>query len=246
MDNVNYNFGNFLSHNFHTYVLLKGGTDYKAFEKNFAQVIQKYILPQAQQLMEIKSMDEFEKSGNHLSYSLMPLTDIHLKSTFFPELAVNGNIQYVYIFSAIALFVLLIACVNFMNLSTARSANRAKEVGIRKVLGTERSGLINQFLAESILMAFLSILLALLIAFLVLPVFNNIMVKSLSFSYLFSWKVIPYLILLPFVVGLLAGSYPAFFLSNFKPITVLKANWPKVPKAVCSEVGWLYFNSGFR
>ncbi len=241
MDNVDYNFGNFLSHNFHTYLLLKPGSDYKAFEKNFAQVIQKYIFPQAQQFMEIKSMDDFEKAGNHLSYNLMPLKDIHLKSTLFPELGVNGSIQYVYIFSGIALFVLLIACVNFMNLSTARSANRAKEVGIRKVLGTERSGLINQFLAESILMAFLSILLALLIAYLVLPVFNNIMVKTLSFSYLFNWKVIPYLILLPVVVGLLAGSYPAFFLSNFKPITVLKGKLAKGAKGGMLRSGLVVF-----
>ncbi len=241
MDNLDYNFGNFLSHNFHTYLLLKPGTDYKAFEKNFAQVIEKYILPQAKQFMEIKSMDEFEKSGNHLKYALMPLTDIHLKSSLFAELDVNGDINRVYIFSAIALFVLLIACVNFMNLSTARSANRAKEVGIRKVLGTERSGLINQFLAESILMAFLSILLALLIAYLVLPVFNNIMVKSLSFSYLFNWKVIPYLILLPVVVGLLAGSYPAFFLSNFKPITVLKGKLAKGAKGGMLRSGLVVF-----
>jgi putative ABC transport system permease protein len=241
MDNVDYNFGNYLSHNFHTYIVLKSGTDYRAFEKNFGQVIQKYILPQAKQFMEIKSMDEFEKAGNRLNYALMPLVDIHLKSTLFPELGVNGNIQYVYIFSAIALFVLLIACVNFMNLSTARSANRAKEVGIRKVLGTERGNLIRQFLAESTLMAFLSIILALGLAFLVLPLFNDILGKSLSYSFLFSWKVLPFLVLLPVIVGLLAGSYPAFFLSNFKPITVLKGKLAKGAKGGMLRSGLVVF-----
>ena len=136
MDNVEYNFGNFLSNNFQTYVVLKEGTDYKAFEKKFDEVVVKHILPQAKQLIQINSMDEFKKAGNNLEYSLIPLTDIHLKSDRFPELGTNGNIQYVYIFSIAALFVLLLACINFMNLSTARSANRAKEVGVRKVMGS--------------------------------------------------------------------------------------------------------------
>lgn len=138
MDNVDYDYGSFLSHNFQTYILLKEGTDYKTFEKNFAQVIEKYILPQAKQFMQINSMDDFQKAGNNLSYNLTPLTAIHLRSDRFPELGTNGNIQYVYIFSIAAVFILLIACINFMNLSTARSSKRAKEVGIRKVLGTEK------------------------------------------------------------------------------------------------------------
>lgn len=145
MANVDYDFGNFLSHNFHTYVLLKPGTDYQLFNKNFDQVINKYILPQAKQYMQIESMEDFAKSGNMLKYSLFPIKDIHLHSSRTVELGVNGNIQYVYIFSAVALFILLIACINFMNLSTARSAGRAKEVGIRKVLGTEKKALIGQF-----------------------------------------------------------------------------------------------------
>jgi len=222
MKNVtDYQWGNYLSHNFQTYIVLRKGTDYKAFEKNFAQVIDKYVLPQAKQFMQINSMDEFTKAGNKLEYSLMPLTDIHLKSDRFPELGVNGNMQYVYIFGAVAVFVLLIACINFMNLSTARSANRAKEVGIRKVLGTERRSLISQFLTESTIMVTISLLLALLIAALVLPYFNNIAAKSLSFGNLLDPRILPFLIILPFAVGLLAGFYPAFFLSGFQPIKVL-------------------------
>lgn len=222
MKNDDYGWGNFLSHNFNTYIVLREGTDPKAFEKNFIQVIDKYVFPQAQEMMKIPSMAEFEKSGNKLVYSLMPLTDIHLRSDMTAELGANGNIQYVYIFSAVALFILLIACINFMNLSTARSANRAQEVGIRKVLGTQRKNLIFQFLTESTVMAMISLLLAIGIAYLVLPLFNDISTKSLSIRNLFSGGTLIILILLPFIVGMLAGSYPAFFLSSFKPIAVLK------------------------
>jgi len=222
MKNVNYQWGNFLSHNFHTYIVLKKGADYREFEKNFSQFTAKYILAQAKQLMEISSMEEFEKSGNKLKYSLMPLTDIHLHSDLTGELGVNGNIQYVYIFSAIALFILLIACINFMNLSTARSANRAREVGIRKVLGTSRKELITQFLIESTVMAVISLILAIAVAYLILPTFNDIAGKSILLRDFFTGKAILFIILLPFIVGLLAGSYPAFFLSGFKPIQVLK------------------------
>lgn len=222
MDNVNYPWGSFGSHNFQTYLLLKPGTDSKIFEKKLQAYVTKYVLPEAQQSMNIKSMDELRKSGNTIAYSLMPVTDIHLHSDRFPELAVNGNIQYVYIFSAVALFVLLLACVNFMNLSTARSANRAKEVGIRKVLGTEKRNLVGQFLTESTLMAFIALLFAIGIVWLTMPYFNNLSGKSLAINDLLHPVYLILLLLLPVVVGLLAGSYPAFYLSSFKPITVLK------------------------
>ncbi len=222
MKNVDYNFGNFLSNNFQTYILLKKGVDYKVFEKNFVQVIDKYVLPQAKQFMQIKSMDDFEKAGNKMAYSLIPLTDIHLKSDRVAELDVNGNIQYVYIFSAVALFILLLACINFMNLSTARSANRAKEVAIRKVLGSDKKSLIRQFLVESLLMSFLSMFIALVIVSLVIPFFNDISAKTLTIQSLFGSKQLAVIIALPIAVGLLAGSYPAFFLSSFQPISILK------------------------
>jgi putative ABC transport system permease protein len=223
MDNVDYTWGSYLSHNFQTYILLKPGTDPKEFEKNFAQLIDKYILPQAKQFMQINSMEDFKKSGNKLEYSLMPVTGIHLHSDRYPELGVNSSVQYVYIFSAVALFILLIACVNFMNLSTARSANRAKEVGIRKVLGTEKKSLISQFLTESIVMVFAALLLALGLVWLSISYFNDISGKSLEITQLFQPQYLLFLLLLPFVVGGLAGMYPAFFLSSFQPISVLKA-----------------------
>lgn len=223
MKNVNYNWGQYLSHNFHTYFLLKPGTNVRAFEqKAFKQYVNKYVLPEAKSVMDIQSMEDFEKSGNKLVYSFTPLLDLHLYSDRPYELSPGGNIQYVYIFSIVAIFILLIACINFMNLTTARSANRAKEVGIRKVLGTERKNLVAQFLSESTVMAILSTLLALLIVLLALPLFNSVSGKQMQLGNLFTPAFTALLILLPIVVGLMAGSYPAFFLSSFRPIEVLK------------------------
>ncbi|AEE51943.1 ABC transporter permease [Haliscomenobacter hydrossis] len=223
MDNVtDYNYGNFLSHNFHTYIRLREDADPRALEKKFPDLINRYVLPQAQGFMEIKSMADFEKSGNKLSYSLIPTTDIHLKSDRLVELDVNGNMQYVSVFGIVALFLLLIACINFMNLSTARSANRAKEVGIRKVLGTERQTLIGQFMAESTLTSYLAFAFALGLVALALPYFNELAAKTFSITMLFSPRYLPFLLLFPLAVGFLAGYYPAFFLSSFRPIEVLK------------------------
>ncbi|PWT78781.1 MAG: cell division protein FtsX [Bacteroidetes bacterium] len=222
MKSAQYDWGQLTSHNFNTYLRFRPGTDPKAFEKNFDQYIDRYVLPYAKTFIKINSMEEFRKSGNKLEYSLMPLKRIHLFSDRSYELKPSGNIQYVYIFSAVALFILMIACINFMNLTTARSANRAREVGIRKVLGTERRKLIGQFLTESTLMVLFSLIFAIAIAYLILPLFNNVADKSMRLSSLFSPLILPLLIALPFAVGLVAGSYPAFFLSAFKPIEVLK------------------------
>ena len=224
MKNADYEWGQLTSHNFYTYLLLKPGVDYKAFQKNFDNYIYNYVLPQAKKFMHINTMDEFKKAGNMIEYSLMPLTKIHLYSDYTFELSPSGNIQYIYIFAAVAFFILLIACINFMNLSTAHSANRGKEVGIRKVLGTERKSLIAQFLVESTLTACISLLIAIVIAWLVLPLFNDVATKSLSVTDLLNIKILPFILLLPLLVGLLAGSYPAFFLSGFKPVVVLNGN----------------------
>ncbi len=226
MDNVEYDFGNFLSHNFQTYLLLKPGTDPRVFERNFPAVIQRYIFPQAIQFMQLSTMEEFKKSGNNLAYHLMPVKDIHLYSDRFPELGVNSDARYVYLFAAVAIFILVIACINFMNLSTARSAARAKEVGIRKVLGTDKKSLVAQFLTESVLLVMIALVIALLITWGSLSFFNEVAAKSLQMSTVFSLNTLPFLILLPLIVGILAGSYPAFFLSAFKPIIVLKGSAP--------------------
>ena len=224
MKNVNYQWGQLTSHNFHTYIVLRPGTDYKVFQKNFPAYIDKYVLPEARAFMNISSMDEFRKAGNSLEYSMIPLTKIHLHSDYNFEITPPGNMQYVYIFGAVALFILLIACINFINLSTARSANRAKEVGIRKTLGTERKTLITQFLVESTLTVVISLLIAIGITWLILPFFNTVAGKSIQVNEMLDPRILLIIILIPFVVGLLAGSYPAAFLSRFNPITVLKGS----------------------
>ena len=222
MKNLHYDWGNYVASNFHTYLLLKAGTNYKEFEKNFNSYMEKFIFPYAKKHLQINSKEEFEKAGNKIQYSLIPLTDIHLYSKRIQELSPSGTIEYVYVFSAIALFILLIACINFLNLTTARSANRAREVGIRKVLGTQRKNLIFQFLTESVLTALLGVIIAVIIAINALHFFNNISGKELSINNFYSLSFLSFILLLPFIVGIAAGSYPAFFLSHFNPATVIK------------------------
>lgn len=222
MDNVNYGFGNYLSHNFQTYLLLKEGASSQDVERLFPKYIETYVLPQAKAVMNINSIKEFEQSGNRLDYTLMPLLKIHLHSDLFPELGTNGDIKYVYIFSAAAIFILLLACINFINLSTARSMSRSREVGIRKVLGTSRSKLIFQFLSESALTVIIAMIIAVAAAWQTLPLFNTLSAKTLSPSMLLSSKMLITIIALPVIVSLLAGSYPSLFLSSFNPVTVLK------------------------
>ncbi len=210
-----------LSNNENTYIVLKKGADPKVLESKFSAFVEKYMYPQAFSVLNIKK-DEFAKSGNYARYALTPLTAIHLHSDKVAELGANSSIQYVYIFSAIAIFILLIACVNFMNLSTARSSNRAKEVGVRKVLGSLRNNLIKQFLTESILISLIALILAGLLAWVLLPYFNQIANKEIGIGLFSKSWLLPSLIGLMLLVGLLAGSYPAFYLSSFKPIVVLK------------------------
>ena len=148
----------------------------------------------------------------------MPLEDIHLHSKNPMRWNQTEISVYIYIFSFIAILIMVIACVNFMNLSTARSANRAKEVGIRKVAGSTKAHLITQFLTESVLLSFFALLLALGIALLLLPMFNQLAGKELHAGSLFSVRFLSLLVILVFFVGCLAGSYPAFYLSSFQPI----------------------------
>jgi putative ABC transport system permease protein len=210
-----------LSNNFVTYVVLKPGTDPGRLEAKFPGFIRKYIGPQLQDVLHV-TIDGFEKGGNYYHFCLFPLTKIHLLSNSVDDLAPNGNIEYIYIFSAIALFILLIACINFMNLSTARSANRAREVGVRKVLGSPRKYLVAQFLTESILVTLGGAVLALMLAWALLPLFNTLSGKELSVSYRLFSRLLPILLVFVVIIGGLAGSYPAFFLSAFQPIDVLK------------------------
>jgi len=210
-----------LRSDYNTYVLMRKGADYKKLEAQFPQFLRKYSGGQMQQELNM-SYDTFEKNGSFFRLNMMLLTDIHLHSNLTGELGINGNVEYVYIFSAIAIFILLIACVNFMNLSTARSANRAREVGVRKVLGSARKHLMFQFLAESTMVTFIAVIIALATAMLILPAFNHFAGKNIVFnSHTLTWLA-PSALIAILLIGFLAGLYPAFFLSAFNPMQVLK------------------------
>ncbi|MBU2494099.1 MAG: ABC transporter permease [Bacteroidetes bacterium] len=206
---------------YYTYILLQKNYNYKNLEAKFPAMVQKYIGPEI--LMFVgKTMEEFFKEGNKAGYFLQPLTDIHLYSDYQGEIEPGGDIKYVYIFSAIAAFILFIACINFMNLATARAAGRAKEVGIKKVLGSDRKELVKQFLTESIIMSLISTFLAVILMQILLPYFNNLSGKQLEVSYLTNVQFLIALLVLTVFIGILAGSYPALFISAFKPVSVLK------------------------
>ncbi len=192
------------------YVLLAEGTDYRKLEKKFPAMEEKYI------------GDSFKEAGADVEYSLTPLADIHLHSHKRHEIEDNGDIMYVYIFGAVALFILAMACINFMNLSTARSSTRAREIGVRKVLGAGRGQISAQFFGESVIFSFISLALALVIVRLMLPFFNSLAGSELSLSLPGSPRIAPGLILFALIVGLVAGSYPALLLSSFRPVKVLK------------------------
>ena len=213
-----------MSSEFYTYLVLAPGYPYQQLEAKLPQVVEKYMGPQMQKAMGL-SLQQFEKNGSHLGLFLQPLTDIHLHSDLSFELSPPGDIRYIYIFSAIALFMLLIACINFMNLSTAGASKRAREVGIRKVMGSLQRELIGQFLLESMLLTLLAMILALTMVSGMLPLFNQLSGKELTFSLAVNPWLLPGLLLLVAVVGALAGSYPAFFLSSFNPVTVLKGKF---------------------
>ncbi|NIJ54059.1 ABC transporter permease [Dyadobacter arcticus] len=206
---------------FFTYLLLPKDYDYKRLEQKLPQTVSKYMGPQLKQAMGV-TLAEFRKKGNDIGLYLQPLTDIHLHSDFEYDLGGNGNLKYVYIFSAVAVIMLLIACINFMNLSTAGSSKRAREVGVRKVMGSEKIELVSQFLMESLLLTGIALILATVICLICLPLFNNLSGKELSLRLDALPGLIPGVLLFGLFVGIFAGSYPAFFLSSFKPISVLK------------------------
>jgi putative ABC transport system permease protein len=221
IENAGSNDDNWLGENSNTYILLKRNADVKQVEAQLNPMMDRYVGPQLKSVIN-QSLDNFKKSGGYFRASLTPLTDIHLHSNKLGELDGNGNDEIVYTFTVIALLILLIACVNFMNLSTARSSNRAKEVGVRKVLGSLKKNLVQQFLTESLLISFIALIFAILIVWLLLPYFDQLAGKNIHASTLFQPKMLMPLIVLMLIVGLLAGSYPAFLLSSFQPIDVLK------------------------
>jgi len=208
-NNLRTNWGN---NSFFTYIVLPGDYNPKRLEAQFPAFLDRHMVGQYGRF----------KPSEGTSITLRKLTDIHLYAHNDYEAGVNGDIKRVYIFSAIALFILLIACINYMNLSTARSMLRAREIGIRKVAGAEKGELVMQFLAESVLITWVAALLAFVLTWMTLPWMNRLSGLSLSTAILFKGWIITPILLMPFVTGILAGLYPALFLSSFKPIRVLK------------------------
>ncbi len=198
-----------------TYIKLKEGVDYRKFDEKFTGFIKNHMA------------DRLEVNVVFMPY-LQPVSSIHLHSDLIGEIGQNSDIAYIYIFSAVALLVLVIACINFMNLTTARSMKRAREVGLRKVVGADRGKLIRQFIGESVVLTFLGMLISVIIVELLVDPFSRFTGIDLSFSIFSTWYMLPMLLLLVLAVGTFAGSYPAFYLSSIKPSLVLKGGKSKI------------------
>ncbi len=218
---------NFQSRNFvwnpaWTYILLKKGVKPEQLEREFPNFVNKYYPPLIK---------------NQVTTYLQPLIDIHLKSHLDYEIEANSDISIVYIFSIVGFLILIIACINFMNLATARSSKRAREVGMRKVLGAGKNQLIKQFLSESIIISLIAVMISVMLIFLLLPVFNELADKNLSFNILANRGLLLMLVAVGLVVGIAAGIYPAFFLSSTLPITSIKTNaQPKGGSALLRKI----------
>jgi len=206
------NMENWLSIGFYTYLLLAENTNPREIEKKFSSLIDEHLGHILGAL------------GGTLTLALQPLTSIHLYSDFELDISTNGDITYIYLFSSIALFVLLIACFNFINLATARSSTRAKEIGMRKTFGADRGKLVVQFLGESIIYCVFSLILALLLLEVSLPLFNSLVGRELTLNILQIPSLLGGFVGLTLLTGFISGSYPAFFLSSFHPVRVLKGN----------------------
>jgi putative ABC transport system permease protein len=206
-----------MADNYNTYVRLRPGVNAVQLQGKLKVLYQKYLLPG---LLANGTKDP-QKIIDASSFELQPVKDIHLLSYDIHDSFTHGDMRFIWLFAAVGCFILLLACINFINLSTARSASRAKEVGLRKVVGSRRIGLIRQFLTESLVMSLFSFLLALALAWLLLPLFNQLTATSLSIPWT-QWRLLPVLVLAAVVVGLLAGLYPSFYLSGFRPAEALK------------------------
>jgi putative ABC transport system permease protein len=225
------------SDNYTSYVKLRPGTNVAAFEKKLIiNILNKYVIPDMLKAGNKRAEDIKSKSSLHLQ----PIGDVHLKSYDIHDSLSHGDIRFIWLFGGVAIFILIIACINFVNLSTAKSANRAKEVGLRKVVGSSRAGLVQQFITESLLYSFLSFAIALVIARILLPYFNTMAGKALAFP-IMSWWLLPSLIIAAIIVGVAAGIYPALYLSGFKPVNVLKGKLSTGSKSSVLRNGLVVF-----
>ena len=229
-----------MSDRYATYILLQGGITDKAIEPKLGDFLQEHAGPQIEEQLGI-TMDEWLAGDNRYGYFLEPLTGIWLDSEASMQPQPVGDKRYVLIFALVAVFILLIACVNFMNLTTAKSSNRAREVGMRKVAGARRNQLIRQFLTESVMLSFIALVVAVALVHLMMPTFNNLTQKELTIPYLSDPWFIPGLLLLALITGLIAGSYSSISLSSFKIITVLKGRIQSGTKGAMFRSGLVVF-----
>ena len=205
----------------YTYFVLQENYNWRDFNDKLPALSRKYVSPIIEKAMGV-SYDKFIESGNYFGFFIEPLLDIHLYSNVSNGLGKKGNINTVIVFAGIALLILIIAGINFINLSTARASIRATEVGFRKIVGSTRNQLILQFLVESVITSIISLFLAMVMVNLFLPSMNDLLGSELSLSLISGWQFILVIFLIIFIIGIVAGSYPAFLLSSFKPVEVLK------------------------
>ena len=215
--------GSWMSFNFQTYLLLRPGASASGLEAKLPLLFATHLAPEIKQFMGISLEDFMTKAKMKLDYSLQPLAAIHLHSNYDGgEFEPNSDIKYIFLFSAVSLFILILAIINFVNLSTARSISRAKEVGLRKVLGSFRLDLIKQFLTESLVLCLLALAVACLLLVIILPLFNSLTAKELAVSALANPAAIAAVLALTLLVTIMAGAYPAFLLSAFRPASILR------------------------
>lgn len=230
---------NFTSYYSHAYIMIKSGADPKALEAKFPQMVNRYAAAQFERESG-QSWSDYIKAGNGYRYFLQPLASIHLDPTHLEySISPGGNRDYVFILALIVGSILVIACINFMNLSTARSAERAREVGIRKTLGSAKPTLIYQFLTESVIVSLMATAVSIIMTKLLLPFFNQVAQKQLILSY--DFQSIFLLVTFTVFVGCLAGVYPAFALSAFNPVKVMKGSFSGSTDGVWLRNGLVVF-----
>ena len=222
--------------NKYTYVKLRKGVNFDNFKEKMTQNFMKKLSPEIELSFKM-TLEEFLSEGNAMEYTISPVKDIRLYSHKSGEIEPNGSIIYIFIFIGIAVMVILIAGINFMNLSTARAGKRAKEVGVRKVVGASRKMLITQFLTESVIQSFIALFIAFILVKIFLPGFNNIMETDIILFNDYFAQTFIFSIIITLCYGLFAGSYPALFMSAFKPIAVLKGDLTKAKSGALLRKG---------
>ena len=224
-------------YNYDVYVRVKKGTNISLLEEKLDFITTQYIIPD---IVETSGNQNFNDLVRTLSFELQPIKDIHLKSSDVIDNQIHGDIRMVWLFSALAIFILIIACINFINLSTAKSIKRSREVGLKKTIGASRKNIIGQFLSESVIYSLLAVCIGVILTVLFLPLFNWFSGKTLSIPWN-EWWLYPLLMATVLGLGFLAGLYPSFYLSRFKPVAILKGTGPKHKNGLDLRSGLVVF-----